>query len=154
MDHARGNIFIRKMEQKEGFKADTLVETHTHNFDHVSVLFSGRWHARKWLPAVTETGEPVLDAGGQPQWLLVLDIERDGPWDLLIEAKARHSFRYLGMPVPAWMEPFLALLPPDKAQEFRELHNKSLGHGWCMYSHRSPQGDVTEYGTGWLEAYR
>lgn len=25
---------------------------------------------------------------------------------------------------------------------------------WCVYSHRTPQGDVTEHYTGWTEAYR
>lgn len=154
MEYNSGSIRFRRMEGLEGFKAGYVVEGHTHNFDHTTILFSGRWRARKWIPAVHEDGSSVLDNEGQPVWMLIQDIERDGPWSLLIEAKAKHEFTFIGFPVPEWMETFLAKLSPDDAAEFREQHNKTLGKGWCVYSHRTPQGDISETDTGWHQAYR
>lgn len=153
MEYVSGNVFIRQMEGREGFEAGHVVSGHTHKFDHTTILFSGRWRVRKWLPAVKDNGEPVLD-GNEQAWLCVIDREIEGPWSLLIEANAKHEFTFLGFPVPEWMEVFLAKLAPDDAAAFRDQHNKSLGKGWCVYSHRTPQGDIAQEHTGWHEAYR
>jgi len=55
----------------------------------------------------------------------------------------------------AGIAPWLAVqkLPEAEAREFREQHNKSIGKAWCIYSHRTPQGDVSEHSTGWGRAY-
>lgn len=148
-----GNVFIRKMEAQDGFAPGHVVAGHSHNFDHTTILFTGKWRIRKWIPAVREDGSAVLDSDAAPMWLLVNDMEREGPWHLLIEAKARHEFTFLGFTVPDWMESYLNQLPYEAMIAFREQYNKSLGKGWCIYSHRSPQGDVTEYETGWGPAY-
>jgi hypothetical protein len=152
MEFVSGNVFIRKMEGQDGFAAGHVTGGHTHNFDHTTILFSGRWHVKKWLPAVKADGSPVL-TDGQPVWLLVHDNEIEGPWHLLIEAKAKHEFTFLGFTVPDWMEPYLNQLPYEAAIAFREQYMKSVGRGWCIYAHRTPQGDVSQTSTGWGPAY-
>jgi hypothetical protein len=152
MEHAFGNIYVRRMEDRAGFQPGHVIEGHAHNFDHLTIIFSGRWRARKWLPAVNSDGESVT-VDGEPVWLLVQDIERDGPWHLLIEAKAKHEFTFLGNPVPSWMESYLENMPTEQADKFREEYNKSTGKGWCVYSHRTPQGDISQSATGWHAAY-
>lgn len=54
------------------------------------------------------------------------DFEREGPFHVLIEANAVHEFTFLG---------------------------PGIGHAWCVYSHRTPQGEVSVKETGWYEAY-
>jgi hypothetical protein len=61
-----------------------------------------------------------------PAGELAFDFERTGPFHVLIEAAARHEFTFLG---------------PD------------IGHAWCVYSHRTPQGEISLVETGWYQAY-
>lgn len=145
MEYISGNVFIRRMEGATGFAPGAVISGHAHNFDHTSILFSGRWRVRKWKRGIADDGTEV--------WVTEHDFERDGPFSLLIEAAAKHEFTFINWPVPAWMEPFLAKLSPEDATVFRAQHEKSLGHGWCIYSHRTPQGDISEVDTGWHHAY-
>jgi hypothetical protein len=57
---------------------------------------------------------------------LFSDFEREGPFHLLIEAEAKHEFTFLG---------------------------PGVGHAWCVYSHRTPQGEISQVYTGWEYAY-
>jgi hypothetical protein len=143
-----GNVFIRPMGGREGLRPGQVIGGHTHNFDHTTICFAGRWRVKKWVPVVREDGSPV--AG---EWALTVDVERDGPFHVLIEANAKHEFAFLGMPLPEWMEPYLAKLPAADAHAFRERYDLSVGRAWCVYSHRTPQGDVSEHYTGWWDAY-
>jgi hypothetical protein len=132
MEWISGNVFIRPMGDREGLKPGQVVAGHTHNFDHTSIFFCGRWRVRKWVPVVREDGSPVApdDANGGAnggEWAMLVDFERDGPFHLLIEAHARHEFTFLG---------------------------PGVGKAWCVYSHRTPQGEVSEHYTGWWDAYR
>jgi hypothetical protein len=58
---------------------------------------------------------------------LALNFTRAGPFHLLIEADCRHEFTFLG--------------------------GAEVGHAWCVYSHRTPQGEVSLVETGWYPAY-
>jgi hypothetical protein len=149
-----GNVFIRPMGGLEGLRPGDVVRGHTHNFDHTTIFFGGRWRARKWCRAVPESGDPVLLPDGNEAWLLAVDMERDGPFHLLIEAGARHEFTFLGSPVPAWMESYISALSPEEARAFQAQHTLAVGRAWCVYSHRTPQGDIALHDTGWHEAYR
>jgi hypothetical protein len=149
-----GNVFIRPMGGRDGLRPGEVVAGHTHNFDHTTIFFDGRWRARKWCRAVTENGEPALLPDGSAAWLLAADIERDGPFHLLIEAEARHEFTFLGTPVPAWIESHIAKLPPEEERAVRGQYSRAVGRAWCVYSHRTPQGDVSLHDSGWHEAYR
>ena len=147
MEWVSGNIFIRQMTGQELFKPGQVVAGHTHNFDHTSIFFCGRWWVRKWVPVVREPfgesvlspvgiasakptpgdGSPVDPDGANGEWAVLADFEREGPFHLLIEAHARHEFTFLG---------------------------PGVGRAWCVYSHRTPQGDVSVDYTGWHKAYR
>jgi hypothetical protein len=108
-----GNIFVRAMgEQAQAVQPGETIPGHKHNFDHTSIFFNGRWRAKKFSPS----GD------------LIVDIERKGPFFLLIEAGCKHEFTYLA-------------------------DNTELGVAWCVYSHRTPQGEVSQVETGWLAAY-
>ena len=62
-----------------------------------------------------------------PEGALEHDFEREGPFHLLIEAEARHAFTFLG--------------------------GAPIGWAYCVYSHRTPQGEVSLVETGWTKAY-
>jgi hypothetical protein len=149
MEWISGNIFIRPMGGRGGLRPGEVVAGHTHNFDHTTICFAGRWRVRKWVPVVRDDGSPI-----EGEWGQIIDVKRDGPFHLLIEAGARHEFTFLGASVPAWMELHTAKLPPDEARSFCDQYSHAVGRAWCVYSHRNPQGDVVEHNTGWDEAYQ
>lgn len=150
MEFVSGNIFIReKAFQESGAK----VAGHCHNFDHTTIFFGGRWRVRKWKRAVEEDGRAMLGNDGRPLWIMTKEITFDAPHWLLIEADARHEFEFLGTTVPGWMEPFIDKLPSDDQEEFRRRHNLTQQRNWCIYAHRTPQGDVVQEYTGWEPAY-
>lgn len=120
MEWISGNIFIRPLGGIVAFEQNKICAGHTHNFDHTSIFFNGKWRVRKWQPVVNEDGSPT---GG---WVQSVMIEREGPFHLLIEANAKHEFTYL---------------------------SEGIGKAWCVYSHRTPQGDVVQEYTGWQKAY-
>ena len=59
--------------------------------------------------------------------MLAEDFEREGPFHLLIDKDCRHEFTFLG--------------------------RAERGIMWCVYSHRTPDGEVAEEYTGWNDAY-
>jgi hypothetical protein len=149
MEWVSGNIFIRPMGGRSGLRPGAVVSGHTHSFDHTTIFFDGKWRVKKWLPVVREDGSPVAE-----EWAQVVDFERDGPFHLLIEAHARHEFTFIGTPTAAWMEPFVGKLRPEEAKAFYDRHSRAVGRAWCVYSHRTPQGDISIDHTGWHEAYQ
>ena len=124
MEWVSGNVFIRPMGGRDGLRSGEVVAGHTHNFDHTTIFFCGRWRVRKWVPVVREDGSSI-----EGEWAQLADVTRDGPFHLLIEAHARHEFTFLG---------------PDGV----------IGRAWCVYSHRTSQGEVSEHYTGWWDAYQ
>lgn len=63
----------------------------------------------------------------EPDGTLSHDFEREGPFHVLIEADCRHEFTFLG--------------------------GAPVGWAYCVYSHRTPQGEVSIVETGWTRAY-
>jgi hypothetical protein len=104
MELQSGNIFIRPNTLRKG----EMVQGHTHNFDHTTIIFTG--------PVRIKATKP-----GEPTW----EKTFIGPAHVLIKAD--------------WMHEITAL---DDA-EF-----------WCVYAHRTPQGDVVQEATGFEDAYR
>ena len=143
-----GNIFTRWMHGRGGMAPGTVISGHTHKFDHMTVLFSGRWRIRKWYQRVAEDGTPVED-----EWVQLIDMVREGPFELLIEAQAQHEFTFLGHFVPEWMEEYVNKLSTEDAVAFRRRYELTQSKAVCVYSHRNPQGDVVEQYTGWEAAY-
>jgi hypothetical protein len=62
-----------------------------------------------------------------PDDRLVHDFEREGPFHLLIEKDCRHAFQFLG--------------------------GAPVGWAMCVYSHHTPQGELSLVETGWPDAY-
>lgn len=153
MEYALGNIFIRQMEGQEGFSVGHMIDGHTHNFDHTTIFFLGRWRLKKWHPAVDADGKQLTMPDGELAWVMSHDREIEAPYSVLIDAGARHEFTFLGCPIPGWMEAFLTKLPPEDAIAFRTEHLNTLGKAWCIYAHRTPQGDVVQQWTGWPDSY-
>jgi hypothetical protein len=129
MEWVSGNIFIRPMGDEQGLQPGDVIAGHTHGFDHTTIFFCGRWRVRRWQPIVDEDGVHRTLSDGRDAFLLTDDFERDGPFHLLIAANSRHEFTFLG--------------PADV-----------VGRAWCVYSHRTPQGEVAVDFTGWHGAYR
>lgn len=153
MEWVSGNVFIRPMGGAYGLARGEAIKGHAHNFEHTSVFFSGRWEVRRWYPAVSQAGTQLLMEDGTPAWVLMDEFERDAPFHLLIDRNCRHEFRFTGMTVPDWMEPFIGRMSEADAEAFRSAHEMGMGKAWCVYSHRSAQGDVTEAVSGWPASY-
>lgn len=103
MEWASGNVYIRPNPKQPG----EVVEGHTHNFDHTTIFFSGKWK----ISAVLPDGRTV-------------EQEVTAPAHRLIRAEVEHRIECL------------------EAGEF-----------WCVYAHRTPQGDVVQEFNGWGPSY-
>lgn len=101
---ASGNVYIRPMRRNAG----EVVEGHTHNFDHTTIFFRGRWNVRATLP------------DGR-----VIERQFQAPSHALIKAEVVHQLTAL-----------------DDGSE-----------AWCVYAHRTPQGEVVQEFNGWGDAY-
>lgn len=98
---------------------------HRHNFDHTTVVFTGAVHVRKCLQRVNDNGAPMFDTHGAPILIEVMNREFKAPAHFLVEAEAWHQ-----------------IVATEDNTEF-----------WCVYSHRTPQGDVVQHYTGWESAH-
>lgn len=63
----------------------------------------------------------------EPGGAVAFDFEREGPFHVLIEKDCKHEFVFLG--------------------------GAEVGWAYCVYSHRTPQGEVSIEQTGWYPAY-
>lgn len=81
----------------------------------------------RWL---ARRARPAVGPGGENIWVEDARVEREGPFHLLIEAGCQHSFTFIG------------------------AADGAPGEAWCVYSHRNPQGEVSEAYTGWDKAYQ
>jgi len=106
-------------------RAGQRVDGHTHNFDHTTIVFRGSIYVRKWRKVVDAEGNQAVTDDGKPAFMMVAEKTFIAPAHFLVEAGAKHE-----------------MVPVDGDAEF-----------WCIYSHRTPQGDVVETHNGWLEAY-
>src|SRR5260221_220182 len=112
MELSMGNIFIRKSEY---YKKGDIVETHEHNFDHVTYFPEGRWIAEKLAPVVLDDGSPVLHEG-RPTYNVLMKKEFNKGSSVLIDAGVRHRFTAL---------------------------EDGSRYG-CIYAHRTAQGDIVQ----------
>lgn len=137
MEYRSGNIFLRTHD----FMLETghVVEGHKHNFDHTTFFGAGRWLVEAFGEVFDEegklkfefaddhvAGEFVKKAKPVRVKLREVTIKGGHPHShLLIEAGIYHRLTLLEGP----------------------------GCYTCVYSHRLPDGEVTEEYTGWARAY-
>ena len=152
MEYTLGNIRVRPMTGP-GVNPGWVMKGHTHNFDHISIFFIGRWRAKRWKPALNSDGVQLRMADGELAWVELEDIVREAPFWLLIEKDCRHRFEFIGCIPPDWMKKYTDALGPKLADEFVADYAKTQGQGWCVYSLRNAQGDVVEHYTGWEDAF-
>lgn len=105
MEWVSGNLYIRPMYLRE---AGAVVQGHTHNFDHTTIVFTGAVRVVATLP----DGRTVTQ-------------DFHAPAHMLIKKDVTHEITAL------------------------EDHTQV----WCVYAHRTPQGDVVQEVTGWMDAY-
>jgi quercetin dioxygenase-like cupin family protein len=105
MEWVSGNIFIRPNKLET---AGAKIDGHKHNFDHTTIVFTGRVHVRATLENGT-VREGDFAAGSH----------------FLVRANVEHEITAL-----------------DDNTVF-----------WCVYSHRDPQGRVSQVYEGWEAAY-
>lgn len=115
MEWISGNIFIRPNTLPN---VGDKVDGHTHNFDHTTIVFSGRVNVKAWR---------VNPDGSRGE--MIAERNFGGPDDI-----ARHF-----------------LVRAEVAHEITALEPNTVF--WCVYSHRTPQGDVVTHNTGWQDAY-
>ena len=164
MEWVSGNIFIRPNAMMAPGGA---VLGHTHNFDHTTFFQRGWFLVRGVLPDGTEiirqfcspeyAATRALLAKYEPESLPRIFRMAD-----LVDADGRRSFdlRFVGLgeDVPEGGEEivfvpagFHALI---KAEVLHELAALSEGASFsCVYSHREPQGEISQIVTGWHSAY-
>lgn len=98
---------------------------HTHCFHHTTVVSRGGIKINKKRKAFKESGEPWLDEDGIQIWHLVATKEFLVGQYTLVLAEEMHDIEAL------------------------EDDTEYL----CVYSHRTPQGVITQECTGWEPAY-
>jgi hypothetical protein len=72
----------------------------------------------------------------------------NGDWHVKMwnaDKELKHDFKRAG--------PFHLLIGKDCRHEFTFLGGAERGKAWCVFSHRSPDGEVANEWTGWLDAY-
>jgi hypothetical protein len=123
MEHVSGNIFIRENRLAPGGR----ITGHVHHFDHTSYVPKGRVRVRAWRPVRDVEGHFVRDhLGAVRRGEFLADREFGDGCDFgywfLVKADVLHEITNVGT-VDA------------------VIH--------CIYSHRTPQGDVVQISTGW-----
>ena len=102
---ASGNIFIRPVTLA---KAGDVMDGHEHEFDHTTIVFTGRVH-------IHATCKEGCDKEG----------EFSAPSHALIRKDWRHTIT--------------------------ALEDNTVF--WCVYSHTTPQGEISQVYDGWAPAY-
>jgi hypothetical protein len=143
--HGGGNTFIRPNMREN---AGEVIEGHSHNFHHLSILFSG-WR----IEGVDQQGRPysrdfkpgsfALIPKGVSHKLTALPHEVETHTQALLDAMMAVAEGRAGVET----------LAPAVA-EWRRTHDAQPHVFWCVYAHREPQGDVVQDYTGWPDAYR
>lgn len=153
-----GNNFIRPNSLA---KAGDVTHGHKHNFDHTTIVFAGSVAVKAKLPD-GRVVEGTFDAPGQEARRILAARIAD-----LADAVAEHGY---GKGIRASIDALLAVAPPRppdlppadavgyflvKAGVEHEITAREDGTiYWCVYSHRTPQGEVVQEYAGFEEAYQ
>lgn len=126
MEYRSGSIFIRQPNHL--LPTGHVVHGHEHSKPHTTFFPSGLWLVEQSAKSFNNDGTPDLDAKGLQKYhkLRSVKIRGGAPGSfLLIEADKRHRLELLEGP----------------------------GLYMCVFSHYTPDGELSEEYTGWHEAY-
>lgn len=130
-----GNVFIRPNLLTSVGKR---IDGHRHNFDHTTIVFTGAVHVRATQP------------DGR-----VIERDYEAPSHFLVRAEVEHEITAIESHEHRAIGALLAEKDPVKIRGFLERkYSDTSSEPWCVYSHRDPQGRITQEYTGWEEAYR
>jgi len=165
MEFVAGNIYIRPFPLE---KAGMTCPGHAHNFDHVTYVVKGKVHVRavifdadrikELLGSVyqnihnfVETYTNTLSVGGlqlERKFMRLvqepisvpagIEVSRDDGTISFVQEQDFAAGEFL-------------LIKANALHTITSLVDDSLFH--CVYSHRTPQGEVSEVYTGWNPAY-
>lgn len=126
-EYVLGNLFIRDMgTATDPHEPGWEMQGHTHNFDHVTQVISGRYSFTQARPIINNAGQSVMLEDGSPALHIVQEGEMRAGDKMLIPAGMWHAFRCLEGP----------------------------GRIECLYSHREAQsGEVIQTYNGFYRAY-
>lgn len=118
-----GSIFARPNRLE---KVGQDCGNHVHHFDHVTFIFSGGVYVERTFPdgKILKSIHRAPDSIGKPLPDIYKEV-REGGYRLLIKADVLHNII--------------------------AIYEHTIFD--CVYSHRTPQGDVIQEYDGWTEAY-
>jgi len=144
MEFISGNIYVRpNLLEKKGDKT----AGHLHKFDHTTIFFRGSFHiraARKYRQYECAACHHVFESR--------LTISPDCPSCGDKIDKKNIGEREELVAERDFTAPSHCLIKADIEHEIVALEDSSLY--WCVYSHRTPQGKVTQIYEGWDAATR
>ena len=126
-----GNVFIRPQNLPD---AGRKVVGHRHNFDHTTIVFSGSVNVKAVLP------------DGQ-----VVDRNFSAPSHFLVKADVEHEITAIH-PSEEEARSEIAKLSRYEIEQRLVAYMAQPTQFWCVYSHRTPQGDIVQEWTGWEPA--
>lgn len=133
-----GNVQIRVNDLAE---IGDRVPPHVHNFDHVLINIRGKCRVT--------LADPILDEESRPQYLkhlekyLPLNDRSIMPPEMLEFFKHDQTLEL--------HEGGFTLVPMEKLHTIEALTPDSLS--FCVYAHRTPQGEVVPNFCGYIRAY-
>ncbi len=153
MEWVSGNIYVREMRAKRG---ERMCDGHSHNFDHTTIV-----------PSLDTPGAVRVNAR-LPDGKI---IQRDFGYGtqhkprFLVKADVHHEIFALDPPPPAYVVAVVSAAEQaargqisaaqleEAVKTFWTAHRATEIAAWCVYSHRTPQGDVVQEYNGWERAY-
>ena len=156
-EFASGNVFIRpNLLPRLGDRT----RGHEHNFDHTTYVTKGGIHVERRAPGGQSVGIDVLagghcliEAGVQHQITGIGNTPAiDRAYDVARELTLlRHVCA--GMADSPARGIFAEALSRLLAANAADLADATTTEYHCIYSHRTPQGEVSEVNTGWPQGY-
>lgn len=143
--HGGGNVFARpNMRESAGQE----IQGHQHTFDHLAI-FHTAWR----VDAVSPEGREVTRFFPKNSFGLIR-AEWEHKMTSLPHEVDPHQQALLDvvLAVATGVVSVDALLPA--VAQWRKMHDWQPHTQWCIYAHRTPQGDVVQEYTGWSPAYR
>jgi hypothetical protein len=133
-----------------------MCDGHTHNFDHTTVIPSLETAGAVSVDATLPNGNEVsrsfgYGTGNAPHFLVRKDVKHK--LTALDPPPAPHVVALADAAAKASRGEISQVQLELAVKTFWAAHSATEIEAWCIYSHRTPQGDVVQEYTGWEGAY-